>query len=310
MRVPLAIWLSLGMAVPAFAQSVAPRDTPPPVIENARHERELRAVIASGAATKETYTELASLMMRLGKPFDAAEALRGAAALDPGSAEAHHRVAVLLWDGLRQSTGLDDESKRGYILQGIAAEDRALAAQPDYLEALTYKNILLRIQANLTSDRIEQKRLIDEADVLRNRVLEMQRLRQGSSAPPAPGAPRPPTPPAPPFAGFSEPFDQTMARVQPVRVGGNVRTPTKVRDVKPAYPAEAQASRVQGVVILEALVDERGDVVNARVLRSIPLLDEAALGAVSQWQFTPTLLNGLPVGVVMTVTVNFTLQQP
>jgi protein TonB len=73
------------------------------------------------------------------------------------------------------------------------------------------------------------------------------------------------------------------------------------------YPAEAQASRVQGVVILEAIIDEQGNIANARVLRSIPMLDEAALGAVSQWKFTPTLLNGAPVPVIMTVTVNFTL---
>ena len=71
----------------------------------------------------------------------------------------------------------------------------------------------------------------------------------------------------------------------------------------------AQQARVQGVVIIEALIDDRGEVANARVLRSIPMLDDAALSAVSQWQFTPTLLNGAPVGVIMTVTVNFTLME-
>jgi protein TonB len=60
-------------------------------------------------------------------------------------------------------------------------------------------------------------------------------------------------------------------------------------------------------VIIEATIDEHGDVIRAQVLRSIPLLDGAALGAVRQWRFSPTLLNGVAVPIVMTVTVNFTL---
>jgi protein TonB len=104
----------------------------------------------------------------------------------------------------------------------------------------------------------------------------------------------PPPPPPPPAA--------------PVRVGGNIKTPTKVKDVKPVYPAIAQSARVQGVVIIEATIGPNGAVQDAKVLRSIPLLDAAALDAVRQWQFTPTLLNGVPVPVIMTVTVNFTLQ--
>jgi protein TonB len=94
----------------------------------------------------------------------------------------------------------------------------------------------------------------------------------------------------------------------PVRVGGAVREPQKIRHVSPAYPAIAQAARVQGVVIIEATIGVDGRLINARVLRSIPLLDQAALEAVRQWEFTPTLLNGVPVPVIMTVTVNFTLK--
>ena len=97
------------------------------------------------------------------------------------------------------------------------------------------------------------------------------------------------------------------ARLQPVRVGGNLRMPTKVRDVKPLYPLAARAARVQGVVLVETLIDEAGNVANARVVRSIPLLDDAALESVSRWQFSPTELNGLPVAVLVTITVNFTL---
>ena len=94
----------------------------------------------------------------------------------------------------------------------------------------------------------------------------------------------------------------------PVRVGGKILPPKKVKDISPVYSAIAQSARVQGVVILEATIGVDGRVQNVRVLRSIPLLDAAATDAVRQWQYTPTLLNGVPVAVVMTVTVNFTLR--
>ena len=81
-----------------------------------------------------------------------------------------------------------------------------------------------------------------------------------------------------------------------------------MKDVRPVYPAIAQSARVQGVVIIEATIGPTGSVQDAKVLRSIPLLDAAALDAVKQWTFTPTTLNGVPVPVIMTVTVNFTLQ--
>ena len=61
-------------------------------------------------------------------------------------------------------------------------------------------------------------------------------------------------------------------------------------------------------MIIEATISPHGQGADARVLRSIPLLDQAALDAVRQWEYSPTLLNGVPVPVIMTVTVNFTLQ--
>jgi protein TonB len=93
-----------------------------------------------------------------------------------------------------------------------------------------------------------------------------------------------------------------------VRVGGNVLAPRKIKDVKPAYPVIAQRSRVEGLVTLEAMIDTAGRVSNVRVLKSVALLDQAAIDAVRQWEFTPTLLNGVPVSVIMNVTVNFRLQ--
>jgi protein TonB len=96
---------------------------------------------------------------------------------------------------------------------------------------------------------------------------------------------------------------------EPVRVGGEVQPPKKVKDVPPEYPTTARNARVQGTVILEAVIDSRGVVADVRILKSIPLLDEAAVEAVKQWRYQATLLNGQAVPVVMTVTVNFGLER-
>jgi len=93
-----------------------------------------------------------------------------------------------------------------------------------------------------------------------------------------------------------------------IRVGGEIKAPTRIVNVNPIYPAIAQSAKVQGVVIVEVLIGPDGTVQAGQILRSIPLLDQAALDAVRQWRYTPTLLNGMPVPVIMTCTVNFTLQ--
>ena len=105
-------------------------------------------------------------------------------------------------------------------------------------------------------------------------------------------------------AGNALPAEEPAA---PVRIGGSIREPRKLKDVRPVYPPEAIQARVQGVVILECTISPTGKVVEAKPLRSIPLLTEAAIEAVRQWEYTPTELNGVPVPVIMTVTVNFKL---
>jgi protein TonB len=115
--------------------------------------------------------------------------------------------------------------------------------------------------------------------------------------------PVPPPPPPPPWVR-----DGVTEAMAPVRIGGAIKPPTKTKDVRPVYPPIAQSSHLQGVVILEAVIGSDGRVNRVAVLRSIPLLDQAAMDAVKDWEFTPTLLNGTPVPVSMTTTVNFTLK--
>jgi protein TonB len=97
--------------------------------------------------------------------------------------------------------------------------------------------------------------------------------------------------------------------VKAVRVGGDVREPKKVLDVAPEYPDLAMKAHVEGIVIIEATIDTRGRVADAKVLRGVPMLDDAALEAVGKWVYTPTLLSGVPTPVIMTVTVNFQLKR-
>ena len=103
----------------------------------------------------------------------------------------------------------------------------------------------------------------------------------------------------------------TLAAAPPpqvVRPGGDIKAPRKVHDARPIYPQVAMAAKVEGIVTIEATISRDGTIVDARVTGSQPLLDQAALDAVRQWKFTPTLLNGVPVEVIMTVKVNFTLR--
>jgi len=94
-----------------------------------------------------------------------------------------------------------------------------------------------------------------------------------------------------------------------VRVGGQIQPPTLVHRVEPTYPPTAVSARLQGIVILEAVVDEEGTVKDVKVLRSVnPLLDREALAAVRQWRYSPVVLNGTPVPFVLSVSLSFSLQ--
>jgi protein TonB len=105
-------------------------------------------------------------------------------------------------------------------------------------------------------------------------------------------APPPPPPPRP----------------APARVGGDIKAPALIHRVEPEYPPMAVAAKVTGIVILEATVNEAGAVTDVRTLRSIILLDQAAINAVKQWRYQPLVLNGQPVPFILTVTLSFNLR--
>jgi len=272
---------------------------------------------------------LAGMYARTGRFDQAIAAVGQVVAMTPSDPNAHLVAATFYEEKVRKDARLSAQDRANYIRSGIAAADRALALSPDFMEAMVIKNLLLRDQASAEPNASSRAELVAEADELRSRALELQRARALANGGTAPGSPRgampPPPPPPPPGAGPGDPSprdtmppppppppppgtDALVDGMAPLRVGGNISPPTKIRDVRPEYPPVAFDAGVMGVVIVEVTVDGKGLVVNTKVLRSVPLLDQAALDAVRQWQFTPTLLNGSPVPVIMTVTVNFTLQ--
>lgn len=116
---------------------------------------------------------------------------------------------------------------------------------------------------------------------------------------PVSGLPEPPPPPPPPAPAVGE----------PVRIGGHIQPPALVHRVEPVYPPAAVAARLQGIVILEALVDREGLVAEVKVLRSAgPILDRQALDAVRQWRYSPLLRNGQRERFLLTVTLSFSVQ--
>jgi protein TonB len=109
----------------------------------------------------------------------------------------------------------------------------------------------------------------------------------------------PPPPPPPPKAVVP----------QRIRVGGNVQAANLINQVRPVYPPLAKQARISGVVELSAIIGKDGRVQDLKVVRGHPLLVQAALDAVKNWVYRPTLLNGEPVEVSTTIDVNFTLSQ-
>lgn len=130
---------------------------------------------------------------------------------------------------------------------------------------------------------------------VRSFLLDLISRESDTGAPPAAPPPAPPPPPAP-------------VESKPVRIGGNVQAGNLIRQINPVYPPLARQARIQGIVVLEAIISNEGTIRNLRVVSGHPLLTQAALDAVQLWRYRPTLLNGDPVEVITTITVNFTFQ--
>ena len=123
----------------------------------------------------QVYLQLAGFYNRQEEFEKTIEALTQRAAIEPNNPEAYYTISTYYWDKAYRDFRLKEPEKKGFVLKGIEQVDKALQLKPDYMEALTYKNLLLRLQANLEKDQAKQSALLKEADRLRDQALALQK---------------------------------------------------------------------------------------------------------------------------------------
>lgn len=123
------------------------------------------------------YVQMSGFYNRQGDFEKTMEALHKAADIRPDDPQGHQLVATYYWEKAQKDHTLSNPQKKDYIMKGIEAANRALALNPEYIEALTYKNILLRMQGNLETDMARRTALYKEADELRNKAMELSKKK-------------------------------------------------------------------------------------------------------------------------------------
>jgi TonB family protein len=301
-----ALLYTLDVGAQGAAQQM-PRDRKPaasPATAPDDEEARLQQALKADPSNVEALRKLGAFYNRTGRFEQVIQSLDRVAALRPADAEPHHVVGTFYFEKTRDRT-LTPETKQAYIERGIAAEDDALGINPDYVEALVYKNLLLRVQANSEPDPVRKQALVSQADALRNKALELQKSRSTAAIPDGTvinvGSVPPPPPPPPPPGGVAADFKWVYADTDYTAPG---RRLLKTKDVRPVYAPMVMASGIKGDVVLEATVDSRGKVATVRVVQTLPMLTQATIDAVRQWEFDPATVGGEPV--VVTVTASFT----
>jgi len=238
--------------------------------------------------------------------------------LEPKNSAARQILANSFWDKSR-GPGTDEQRDR-YADLGLKYTDQALEINPSLIDSIVMKGLFLRVKAMNAKDEKKRNAYLAEANLLQDDAKALRTSGKGEFSGAALPAPGPPPTLPPSLAGgvtgglargvVGGTIDAPPPPPPPgaVRVGGAIKAPRKTKHVDFVYPEIAKSARVQGVVIMECTISPDGKVIDVRVLRGIPLLDYAAIEAVKQWEYTPTLLNGVPVPVIMTVTANFSLQ--
>ncbi|MBA3268966.1 MAG: TonB family protein [Acidobacteria bacterium] len=271
--------IALLFLVGALSTSQAPAAAPP---GSEAHEAALAAAVAKRPTAFVPYRDLARIYAKTGRRDDAERILRQALAV--------HRDSGAVFAAL---VSLHSEPRDPH--KQLAVAEEWTKAEPTKLEPLI---VAARAHSELASAATDP---VDRAD-------HMERAKRASEEAGAIMTATKGAAPQGTIVQGAQMRSSTARAAFPnaIRVGGAVRLPRKIKDVKPEMPPAAIEARVQGVVIMEIVIDESGAVADAKILRSIPLLDAAALEAVKQWQFEPTELEGRRVPVIITVTVQFT----
>ena len=255
----------------------------------------------------------------------ALDLFRQLAELDPANKEAFYMQGVIDWSLAfaavqkeRLASGLNPEQtipipdlvKRNDLREsyGVITEDgiqnlkRALQLDPDYADAMSYMNLLLRVRTAIDSTQAEADRDRAEADRWVRDSIAIQQRQSGS---PAGGSinPATPIPAPPPVAGTLD-----VSTNQELRIASSIAENNLIRKVQPAYPIEAKTAGVQGRVVYTVHIAPDGTVTKLDLVSGHPLLLGAARDAIGQWLYKPTLLNGQPTAVITDIVITFTLQ--
>lgn len=252
---------------------------------------------------------------------------------DPTRQQAHYSLGVIAWatwypgwNAARIQLGMspdmpgplgnpalraDLRSRYDATLKdGIDHLNRALALDPAYDDAMAYMNLLVRESADLADSKNEYERMIAAADQWIQEALDTRREKAEQNGQPAGGAAvgvinggggRPEPPP--------EPATDPASTPSRIAVACTVVQRKLIYQPSPTYPPEAKHARIQGTVRLKAILAKDGSVLQLDFENGHPTLVQAALEAVRQWKYSPTLLNGVPIEVITSIDVNFVLDE-
>jgi tetratricopeptide (TPR) repeat protein len=253
---------------------------------------------------------------RLRKVEEAREWNRRLLALDPSNREAHYWAGALVWSAFYpalmdarwsvnmtpqkpgplppSASKIDLIAKFGSMVDdGISHLRSAIEIDPHYSDAMAYLNLLIRERADFRDTPEEYERDVAEADIWVGRALEAKKLQAQNL--PIPSAISPPPANVPP---------QNTSTPQRIRVDGNVQQANLIHSVDPVCPPLATQAKIRGIVKFSLVVEKTGSLKDIQLISGHPLLVSAALEAVKQREYRPTLLNGEPVEVITTVDVN------
>jgi TonB family protein len=316
---PGSVTARLYLGTAHMQQYIPGGELPENVAHAERAMAEFQRVVNLEPGNKVALMSIASLELNRKRYEEARAWYKRLLVIDPSDKTAYYSIGFTIWAqwypaygqarmkaGMRLETPgpIPDPAVRdslraqwwGALDEGIFNLKRALDLDPDYSDAMAYLNLFLRERADLLATKGEYEREVAEADLWVQRALESKKRH---SARVQGGFAVPPPPPPPPGAGGTAP--------QRIKVGTRVQESKLVTRVNPVYPDLARQTQIEGVVRFTATIGRDGRVAHLQVNSGHPMLVPAALEAVRQWVYQPTLLNGEPVEVITEVDVNFTL---
>ncbi len=308
---------------------------------------EFESALYSDPNDLQATSSMAMLFFNEQKFDDASTWYRKVLAIDPDNKEALYSAAVITWTQFLpfDRQGRTDSNQRpgdpGPIVvrevreplsskwlpllnEAIGNLEHALQIDPQYDDAMSYMNLLIRYRADLDSSADEYTRDVEQADSWMRRAVQAKEEKSGTAA--LPSVPPPPAPPSnsPGHAvvegsvgsvltpqqsrSASSGPDASPLSEPKVRIGSAVAEANLIQKAEPVYPPLAMAARISGTVRFHVLIGPDGALRNITLLSGHPLLVTAAKDAVVQYRYKPTLLNGAPVIVDTTIDVVFTLR--